>query len=157
MGLKLAGIMVIIMSVMAGIGYWYYKDTQEIIRILNENNASLEAAVDINEATIADLQDSYTAIQLENERINQEYTEIRRQNSYLADRLADHDLGVLAAERPELIERAINRGSANAARCFEILSGASLTEQERNAENGEAFNQECPWLWPGSSAGGLPR
>jgi hypothetical protein len=59
------------------------------------------------------------------------------------------DLGLLAAERPDSIERAINRGTRNAGRCFELLSGAILTEDERNATDGESFNKECPWLWPG--------
>ena len=44
MGLKLAGIMLVAMLAMGGVGYWYYNDTQEKIATLHENNAKLESA-----------------------------------------------------------------------------------------------------------------
>lgn len=132
-------------------GYWYYTDTQKRLTILTENNAQLNIAVQTNEDTINSLQASYAAIQAENTRINAEYAAIRRQNSVLASKLADMDLGLLASQRPDSIERAVNRGTENAGRCFEILSGSPLTEEERNATDGETFNKECPWLWPGPS------
>jgi hypothetical protein len=140
---------------MGGIGYWYYTDTQNKIMLLTENNAKLEVAVATNEETINSLQADYAAIALENERINNAYAEIRRQNSRLSEKLADMDIGLLAAERPDSIERAVNRGTVNAGRCFEILSGSPLTEEELNAEDGESFNKECPWLWPGPAPVGV--
>lgn len=136
-------------------GYWYYTDTQKRMAILVENNAQLELAVATNEQAIQSLQADYAAAQAENTRINQAYAEIRRQNSRLADKLSDIDLGLLAAEKPDSIERAINRGTVNAGRCFEILSGSPLTETEQNATNGESFNKECPWLWPGPNTSGV--
>jgi cell division protein FtsB len=149
--MRLAGLLLIVIMVMGGIGYWYYTDTQERMAILQENNAQLNIAVATNEETISSLQADYAAIQAENARINAEYAAIRRQNSILANKLADMDLGLLASQRPDSIERAVNRGTLNAGRCFEILSGSPLTEEERNATDGEDFNKECPWLWPGPS------
>ena len=136
-------------------GYKYYQNTQETIRILNENNSKLELAVATNEDTINSLQADYAAMAAENQRINNAYAEIRRQNNRLAGKLANMDLGLLAAEKPDSIERAINRGTKNAARCFEILSGSILTEDEKNATTAEIFNKECPWLWSGPVANGL--
>lgn len=136
-------------------GYWYYTDTQKRMAILIENNAQLEIAVATNEQAINSLQANYAAAQAENQRINAEYAEIRRQNNRLASRLSDIDLGLLAAEKPDSIERAVNRGTVNAGRCFEILSGAPLTEAEINATSSEAFNKECPWLWPGPNISGV--
>ena len=153
--MRLAGLLFVVILVMGGIGYWYYTDTQERMAILQENNAQLNIAVQTNEETINSLQADYAAIQAENTRISAEYAAIRRQNSILADKLADMDLGLLASQRPESIERAVNRGTENAGRCFEILSGSPLTEEERNATDGETFNKECPWLWPGPSTDGV--
>ena len=136
-------------------GYWYYTDTQKRLAILVENNAKLEVAVATNEQAIASLQADYAAAQAENQRINAEYAEIRRQNNRLASRLSDIDLGLIAAEKPDSIERAVNRGTVNAGRCFEILSGSPLTETELNAKDGESFNKECPWLWPGPNTSGV--
>lgn len=136
-------------------GYLYYNDTQKRMAILIENNAQLEIAVITNEQAIASLQADYAAAQAENQRINAEYAEIRRQNNRLSSRLSEIDLGLIAAEKPDSIERAVNRGTVNAGRCFEILSGSPLTETESNATDGETFNKECPWLWPGPNTGGV--
>lgn len=140
---------------MGGIGYWYYTDTQKTIAVLTENNAKLEMAVATNEETIATMAADFAAANAELKRVNTEFAAIRQQNNRLASKLADFDLGLLAANKPESIERAVNRGSANAGRCFELLSGADLTEDEKNAENGESFNKECPWLYDNYRARGL--
>lgn len=151
MGMKLAGIMFLAMLAMAGLGYWYYNDSQARMAILQENNAKLNTAVQISEQAIASLQ---ADIQRANEQlkvVNQEFAAIRAQNNVLSDKLAKHDLAVLGSGKPGLVERLVNRGSKNAGRCFEILSGAPLTEEEKNAKDGKSFNNECPWLWPGPS------
>ena len=153
--MKISAILFIIILVMGGVGYWYYQDSQKRIAILTENNVKLESAVKTQEETIASIQADVAAAAAENQRLNQAYAEIRRQNNRLSSKLADMDLGLLAAEKPDSIERAVNRGTLNAARCFEILSGSPLTEEEINAENGESFNKECPWLWPGPSTVGV--
>jgi uncharacterized protein (UPF0333 family) len=147
--------LIMIIVVMGGIGYWYYTDTQKRMTILVENNAKLEIAVQTNEAAIQQMQADYAAAQQELSRINEAYAEIRRQNNRLSEKLADIDLGIIAAEKPDSISRAVNRGTVNALRCFEVLSGAPLTETEQNAKSGEEFNKECPWLWPGPSTSGV--
>lgn len=136
-------------------GYKYYKDTQETIRILTENNVKLEIAVKTNEETINSLQADYAAAQTQLSEINAAYASIRRQNQQLADKLQQIDLTAAAIANPAGIERAVNRGTENASRCFELLSGAELTEKERIAENGSAFNKECPWLYDDYKSRGL--
>jgi len=153
--MKLAGLLFVVILVMGGIGYWYYNDTQQRIAILQENNAQLTIAVQTNEAALESLQTSYEDAQQELSTLNAEYTAIRRQNQELADKLQDLDLTAAAIANPEGIERAVNRGTENAGRCFELLSGAELTEEERNAENARAFNKECPWLYDTYQSRGL--
>jgi chromosome segregation ATPase len=153
--MKIAGMLAVVIVVMGGIGYWYYNDTQGRMAILQENNAKLETAVALNEAAIDQMQADFASQQTELNRINQEYAAIRRENNRLANKLANIDLSLLAAEKPTSIERAVNRGTVNAGRCFEILSGSPLTESEINAKDGESFNKECPWLWPGVSSDGV--
>jgi len=130
-----------------GLGYWYYRDSQNTIATLTENNAELNLGVELNEETIKNLQSDYQSAQNQIEALNQENQKIHRNNQMLINRFSDSDIGVVAAVKPELIERLINRGTVNAFRCLELLSGSELTEQERNAEDGKEFNQECPWLF----------
>lgn len=136
----------------AGAGYMYVSNLQKNLMIAQANAAKLETAVELNEQTITSLKADYEKINKELTRINNEFAETRRQNSVLRDKLANVDLGMLAQTKPDSIERAINRGTANAGRCFELLSGAPLTDQEKEATDGKTFNKECPWLWPGADA-----
>ena len=119
--------------------------------LLKENAIKLESAVLLNEEALESLQADFAASQVELENINKEYASIRRQNKQLADKLQQIDLTAAAQSNPEGIEKAVNRGTENSARCFELLSGAELTEKERSATDGITFNKECPWLWPGVS------
>jgi chromosome segregation ATPase len=141
--------------VMGGIGYWYYTDTQARMAILQDNNAKLNIAVETNEAALDSLQADYATAQNEISSLNEAYASIRRQNQRLADKLQEIDLTAAAISNAESIERAVNRGTLNAGRCFELLSGADLNDKERNAENGIAFNKECPWLYDDFKSRGL--
>jgi len=152
---RLAGILLVVILVMGGVGYWYYNDTQARMAILQDNNAKLNIAVQTNEAALESLQADYASAQNEISSLNEAYTAIRRQNQALADKLEKIDLTAAAIANAEGIERAVNRGTENAGRCFELLSGAELTDKERNAENDIAFNKECPWLYDDYKSRGL--
>lgn len=140
-------ILIAVIVVLSGIGFWYYKDSQSRIEILQHNTAMLESSVQINEQTIAEMRRSTQLLNQEIERVNTEFATIKRQNQILIDKFADSDIGLLAEAKPELIERIIDNASDKAFRCFELMSGAELTDQERNARNANEFNSECPWLY----------
>lgn len=137
---------VMLVSVMALFGL-YYQRAEAAKAILIANNAQLEVAAKTSEEAIASLQENYARVNAELNRVNTEFAAIREQNKELSNRLAKHDLGVLGSEKPALVERIINGASDKVGRCFELLSGAELTEAERNAENARSFNSECPWLY----------
>ena len=150
--------LIFVIAIIGGIGYgakYYYDTTQATIATLRDNNAKLETAVATNEAALESLQADYASAQQEISSLNEAYTAIRRQNQRLADKLQEIDLTAAAISNAESIERAVNRGSENAGRCFELLSGAELNDKERNAENGIAFNKECPWLYDDYKSRGL--
>ena len=147
MGTKLAGIMAVVTFIVCGLFYWYYNDTQERMAILNENNAKLETAVATSEAAVESLQADYEKANQELGELNEKFTSIRRQNKTLSDKLGRHDLGNLAENKPGLVEKVITKASGKANRCFELISGAELTEKEKEATNGKSFNSECPWLF----------
>lgn len=147
LGLKAYLIMGAIMLTMVGGFYWYYKDSQARIAILVANNAKLELAVKTNEETIASLQQNFAAANAELTRVNESFAAVRAQNRELSDRLSEHDIAYLASKKPALVQRVINGASDKTGRCFELLSGAQLTDTERNATDGKSFNSECPWLF----------
>ena len=147
MGIKLAGVMAILMFVVGGIFYWYYNDTQQRMAILHEINADLENAVATNEEAVKQLQIDSKKANEQLGKVNTEFADIRRQNQVLADKLSNHDIGNLAQNKPALVEKIINNATIKANRCFELLSGAKLTDKEKEAKDGKSFNSECPWMF----------
>lgn len=140
-------ILISISGTLGTIGYFYYKNSQETIKVLQENNSKLEIAVNQQKDTIDQLRRN---TQLSNQIIqdlNNTLSESRVRTRELEERLARHDLSLLALTKPELVERIINNASNEALRCFELLSGAPLNEKERNAKNQREFNSECPYLF----------
>jgi len=147
MGMKLAGVMAILMFVTGGIFYWYYNDTQERMGILHEINADLEVAVQNNEEAIKQLNIDNQKAKAQIGKVNNEFVDIRRQNQVLADKLTKNNIGSLAQNKPVLVEKIINNATENANRCFELISGAMLTDKEKEAKDGKSFNSECPWMF----------
>lgn len=146
--IKLA-LMVIVLAAFAAGGY-YILDLQKNLVVAKENVAKLETAVEQNEEALRIQRENYEQVSAELNKVNEEFSNIRAQNNVLADKLAKHDLALLGSKKPKLVERVINNASVKAGRCFELLSGSELTDKEKEAKDGDSFNSECPWLWPGA-------
>ena len=142
---------VLILMLLAGAGgaYTYVTNLQKTAEIHRLNAERLEVAVAQNEEALRVQKENYEALQKNLEEVNEEFQAARAQNSVLTTKLAEHDLNALAAERPDSITRLVNRGTKNAGRCFEMLSGAPLNDKQKEAKSAKSFNNECPWLWPG--------
>lgn len=140
--------LLIVIALMGAGGYWYYNESQARIAALTENNAKLEIAVQTQTQALESIQADYARASEELTKVNDEFRVIRNQNNVLANKLAEHDIAVLGAARPDSVQRVINSASRKALRCFDILSGAELTENEKEAESAQSFNSECPWLYP---------
>ena len=153
MGLKLAGIMIVVMGVLGGIFYWYYNDTQQKMAILHENNAKLETAMKTQKQAIEQYQNDIKLVTKEKLAVEKQFAESRKSVSDLQSKfnkvsklLGARDLGKMGAAKPRSIQRIVNNGSINALRCFEIASGDNLTEKEENAIKPSQLNKSCPDL-----------
>ena len=152
----------IILIALGGAGSVYYKSTQATIMELTQYNATLTAQVDqiaeVNEknlATIASMQENFERQRQQYDALQQSFTEIRNQKNELQQRLGSHDLGALAVAKPGLVGRVVNNASKKTFRCFELESGAEITDNERNAKNATSFNSECPWIYDDLVSRGL--
>lgn len=143
MGLKLSLIMFVLMCAMGGGAYWYYNDTQERMAILVANEAKATFAAKEAEAAKVVLQESYKKIAAENEKLNVKFQEAENRSKRLQNKLSRHDLGVLGIAKDTYTEKVINKGSANALRCAEIISGSELLESEISATKPSEINPEC--------------
>ena len=130
---------------LAGIAaWWYYSWSQDEINTLRTNNAQLTTAVQQQEQTIATLkQDGQKQFETLQET-NRKFQVAREDNDRLKGILGKHNLGFLATQKPKLVERAVNRGTDHAGRCFELISGAKHTEAELAATKRSQINTICP-------------
>ena len=78
---------------------WYYNDTQQRIKILIENVAKAETAVNLSEQALTSMKENYKKASEQLNIVNNKFALIRVQNSVLASKLAKmDDLGLLAVE-----------------------------------------------------------
>ena len=98
----------IIMGVLGAVGYggyMYYKDTQQRIATLTENNAKLETAIEISEESIATLQGDITKNAELNRELQGQLQVAEQYGDQLRNTLRKHNLTHLANKKPGLIER----------------------------------------------------
>ena len=98
----------IIMGVLGAVGYggyMYYKDTQQRIATLTENNAKLEIAVQISEDSVELLQNDIAKNAELNRELQKELQIAEQYGDQLRNTLRKHNLTHLANKKPGLIER----------------------------------------------------
>jgi uncharacterized protein YPO0396 len=120
-------LLIIVLSLAGAIGYggwYYYKDTQERIRILTENTVKLETAKKIQDQTINTMiedRERFSALTKELQ------TNLDKANVYkdvLIGKLRKHNLAKLSLRKPGLVEKKINNGTKKLFRSLEKISGA---------------------------------
>ena len=85
--------------------YGYYKDTQQRISTLTQNNAKLKSANDTNTATIEQLNKNALAL---NQLIDDLGSELKKAEQYgdeIRNTLRKHNLTHLANKKPGMIEK----------------------------------------------------
>ena len=121
-------LLVIVLGMVGGSvygAYYYYKDSQERIRILTENTAKLETAKQLQDDTInAMIEDREKFDELNKEL----QTRLNKANVYkdvLIGKLRKHDLAKLSLKKPGLVEKKINNGTKKLWLSIEAMSGAA--------------------------------
>ena len=145
--------MLLILGVLAGLGggYMYVKNLKADLAVSEANNMKLEQSVADQKAVIEQVQADFKKQQEISKKLQET-------NLTLAKELRDteekfnkvnasgkkRDVGALALKKAKIMEKVINKGTANANRCFEIATGSPLTEKEKNATKKSQINPECP-------------
>jgi len=112
-----------------GLGYWYYKDSQSTIHQLNQNVATLEANAITLETSIDELNGTVHTLEaqrkVDQEKIDDlsnDYRNSRAKVNDLRRVLGKHDIGYLAEQKPGLVEKIVNDGTAKVGKRLETLS-----------------------------------
>ena len=123
MVLKIIFVFVIILSVMSGLFYLYYKSSQETIATLHQNNAKLEVAMQTQQATIKNLKTSFDKQILLAGKLQVKLLDAENGYKKLSSKLRRHDLEELSRVKPKLMEKRINRGTKKLLKELESISG----------------------------------
>jgi ribosomal protein L29 len=144
-GVIKAIVALIIVALIAG-GLWYVSTIKADLAVSEMNNKLLQDGIKAQQELMEQMRKDIAQIQTINEDLRQENEKRKQDVETLTSKFSKRDFGALASERPAAIERLINRGTQNAARCFELASGAPLNEKELNAKTPTEANRECPNL-----------
>ena len=115
---------------------------------LKANQIQLEKGIEEQNKVLEQQKADFDAIMESNKKLNVLIQTFKQDLDELDKRFnkKKRDIGKLAIERTEAIERIINKGSENAKRCVELASGAEHTEDELKATRKSQINPECPSL-----------
>ena len=116
--------------------------------ILKANQVELERSIGEQTKLLEQQKKDFDAIMESNKKLNILINTFKKDLDELDKRFnkKKRDVGKLAIERTKSVERVINKGSDNAARCVELASGAEHTEEELKATLKSQINPECPAL-----------
>ena len=138
---------VIIIAGMAG-GVMYVNKLRSDNAILKGNQIKLEQSIESQTKLLEQQKKDFDAILESNKKLNELIQTFKKDLDDLDKRFTkkNRDVGKLAIDRTKAVERIINKGAKNAARCLELASGAEHTEDELKATKKSEINPECPAL-----------
>ena len=120
-------LLVIVLGMVGGSvygAYYYYKDSQERIRILTENTAKLETAKQLQDDTITAMIEDREKFDELNKELQGKLSAANVYKDVLINKLRKHDLAKLSLKKPGLVEKKINNGTKKLFRSLEVMSGA---------------------------------
>jgi type II secretory pathway pseudopilin PulG len=133
------------------LGFWlYYKNTQKRLQEAAAENArqaiQIQEQKAIQEQMEKDIKKGNELRQEVNKAMQQTQRSIDDMRAKFTPRTDPATgqtvtLGQKAVEKTDTVERAVNRGTFDQLRCFELVTGSPLTEEERN---GTKTNSLCP-------------
>ena len=138
---------VVLITGIAGAGMYVMKLRADNAT-LKANQIKLETAVAEQTKVLEQQKQDFEAIMESNKKLNVLINTFKKDLDDLDKRFTkkNRDIGKLSIKRTGAMERIINKGGKNAARCIELASGAEHTEEELKATLKSEINPECPAL-----------
>ena len=147
---KMIGFALVAISAIGGLKY--VSDLKADLQVAQDNRVKLETALSSTQGALDNAIIDSGKVKESNKRVLQQLQDQAKALQNLQDKFNQsangdpRDFGFIASRKPRLIERLINKGTANALRCVEIATGSPLTEKELVATTTSTANSECPQL-----------
>ena len=124
---KMIFTIIIVIGLSGGVSYVYKLKADNAT--LKGNQVKMEQALDTQAKYIEKQKQDFEAIMKANQEVNKLVGNLKKDIDDLDKRFnkGTRDLGKTAMERPDAMERIVNKASDKALRCVEIAVGAKLT------------------------------
>jgi chromosome segregation ATPase len=144
--IKMLMTLIMVVGLAGGAAYIYKLKADNAT--LKANQVELEKGIAEQTKVLEQQKKDFNAILESNKKLNVLISTFKKDLDELDKRFnkGKRDIGKLAIDRTKAIERIINKGADNAARCVELASGAEHTEEELKATKKSQINPECPSL-----------
>jgi len=132
---------------LGGVLFGIFSYLHNEIEDLSRENQNLEIQLSETTNALDQLESDLVILEEELRRVNLDFNRIQEQNQTVARMIEDLNIGEIVDRDPSEAESIVNKTTQSSLRCFELVSGSDLTEEERNAETPEEFNPNCPWIF----------
>jgi hypothetical protein len=149
---KLTAILSVVLCALV-CGFWiHYKNTQQHLKEALEANAQQQVQIQEQKAAQDLIQKDINKGNQLRQLVNSQMVQAQRSVDDMRAKFEAHPdpttgqtttLGQQAVEKTDTVERAINRGTADQLRCFELVSGTPPTDEEKAGKKPNSF---CPEL-----------
>lgn len=119
--------------------YYHYQALKSDLALEKANNQVLHGTIDAQKMVIDDQQNSMRKMQQITNETQKRFTAAEKAKNDLAKRLNSSNLKDMALKDPKLTQDKVNRGTAYALRCNEIVTGDAIRPED-------AGNTICPEL-----------
>ena len=148
-GIKVA-IAAILFTVISS-GYFFIKEQAAQLELAKEVQAKMESVIEKQGLAMDNMKADMERMGQVQKELSGSISAAEKDNKALAKKFTEdaegreRNLAAMAAEKPSVVEEKINRGTKDALRCNELLTGAPLTDDEAA---GKVRNNICPDLLP---------
>ena len=148
-GIKVA-IAAILFSIISG-GYFFIKEQAAQLELAKEVQAKMEGVIEKQGLAMDNMKADVERMGKVQQELSGSISAAEKDTKALAKKFTEdaegreRNLAAMAAEKPSVVEEKINRGTKDALRCNELLTGAPLTADE---QAGKVRNNICADLLP---------
>jgi hypothetical protein len=149
MGIKVA-IAAILFTVISS-GYFFIKEQAAQLELAKEVQAKMESVIEKQGLAMDNMKADVERMGKVQQELSGSISAAEKDTKALAKKFTEdaegreRNLAAMAAEKPSVVEEKINRGTKDALRCNELLTGAPLTADE---QAGKVRNNICADLLP---------
>jgi len=143
MGLKIKLIIACVLFTVMTSGYFYIMALKGKLEAAAEVQQRMEGVIEQQKIVLEKQQEDVRKMQELNKEISTKFSESQLEVSQLNQKFSNRNLARSSLRNPNETEMRVNRGTKDALRCNELITGAPLTTEEKS---GKVKNGICDEL-----------